>query len=388
MTKAPPGTRPAGLPTPHTSPPSTTSTSSTKATRHTRPGQADTGADPDPAEAKTLTRPEEPGRADAGDRDAAAAQPVRAAQPEPETAAPGPAADQAAATHTDQPGKPADPTAQPVPAGGGHTTPGGPGRAKVFLLGPPRIDNLPPPSRTNPLLRPQALELLVYLVTHGGHADKDQILNDVLGDAPQKRAPGRLSTYVYSLRRSLKNSAGGTDRTYVGTPDEDYTLNRDGIDIDLWRMHEAIARADAATDPAARIAALREAVACYTGPLAEGKTYEWIEPYREALRQQSVDAHLTLVAHLSDTDPAEAVAVLHAAIGHDPYNDSLYQQAMRLHARLRDVDAIRGLRRALTRRLGDIDTEASDDTLALADQLITDLQQRPRQPRPLRGDAA
>jgi hypothetical protein len=34
VTKAPPGTRPAGLSTPRTSPPSTTSTSSTKATRH------------------------------------------------------------------------------------------------------------------------------------------------------------------------------------------------------------------------------------------------------------------------------------------------------------------------------------------------------------------
>jgi two-component SAPR family response regulator len=232
------------------------------------------------------------------------------------------------------------------------------------------------------------MELLVYLVTHGGSAAKDQILEDVLGDAPVSRAAGRLSTFVYSLRRSLKTSAGGRDGVYVGPAEEDYVLNRDRIDIDLWRMQASIAAAGTATDPAGRIAALREAVACYTGPLAQGKAYEWIEPYREAVRQQAVDAHLGLVAELSGSDPVEAVAVLEAAIGHDPYNDDLYQQAMRLRARLGDLEAIRGLGKALTRRLGEIDAEPCADTIALSDQLITDLQHRPRTPRSVRDDAA
>jgi hypothetical protein len=42
----------------------------------------------------------------------------------------------------------------------------------------------------------------------------------------------------------------------------------------------------------------------------------------------------------------------------------------------------------LTRRLGEIDAEPAPDTTALADQLITDLALRPRQPRRVRGDAA
>jgi DNA-binding SARP family transcriptional activator len=297
------------------------------------------------------------------------------------------AADEAGAGDADEPGDRPGGT-DPASVAADESGQTRPGRAKVFLLGPPRIDNLPPPSRTDPVLRPQALELLVYLVTHGGSAGKDQILEDVLGDAPQSKAAGRLSTFVYSLRRSLKKSAGGAQRTYVGAQEEDYVLNRDGIDIDLWRMQDAIAAAAAATDPPTRIAALREAVACYTGPLAQGKTYEWIEPHREAVRRQAVDAHLGLVAELSGSDPTQAASVLQAAIGHDPYNDALYQQAMRLHARLGDVEAIRGIRKTLTRRLGEIDAEPSPDTLALADQLITDLQHRPRAPRSVRGDAA
>jgi DNA-binding SARP family transcriptional activator len=122
--------------------------------------------------------------------------------------------------------------------------------------------------------------------------------------------------------------------------------------------------------------------------LAEGRDYEWVEPFREAVRQQAIDAHLALAAALGEDDPAKAAAVLRAAIGHDPHNEPLYQQAMHLSARLGDVEGIRDLRRTLTRAMGAIDTEPGEDTLTLADRLVTDLQHRPRQPRPLRGDAA
>src|SRR5205814_8806415 len=141
-------------------------------------------------------------------------------------------------------------------------------------------------------------------------------------------------------------------------PDEQYALNRDTVEVDLWRMQAAISAAqaaDAASDRDARVAALREAVACYSGPLADGRDYEWVEPFREAVRQQAVDTHLALVAAIGDDDPAEAVAVLCAAIEHDPHNEPLYQQAMHLYARLGDVDGIRELRRALTRRLAEVD---------------------------------
>gem|GEM_PF-1944184 len=258
------------------------------------------------------------------------------------------------------------------------------GRARVFLLGPPRVDDLPPPSHADPVLRPKSLELLVYLAAHGGRAGREQVLEDVLGEAPRSKAPGRLNTFVYSLRRSLKTAAGGRDGVYVGPPEDGYPLNRDLLDIDLWRMHAALTRAGATTDPAVRVAALREAVACYTGPLAQGRDYEWVEPYREAVRRQAIDAHVALAELLSASDPGEALTVLTAGIGHDPYNETLYQHAMRLHARLGNPGAIRELRETLTRRVGEIDTQPDPDTLALAEQLLTGLRGR----RPVPGRAA
>ena len=77
---------------------------------------------------------------------------------------------------------------------------------------------------------------------------------------------------------------------------------------------------------------------------------------------------------------------LQAAINHDRYAEPIYRQAMSLHARLGQVEAIRQLRRTLTHRLDEIDAEPDDETIALADRLVTELLRRPR--RPHRGDGA
>ncbi len=269
-------------------------------------------------------------------------------------------------------------SAQPVEAG----------HAQVVVLGAPRIVDLPPPRKPGEQpLRSKALEVLVYLVASGGQAPKHRIIADVLSAERQSKSRARLNTYVSNLRACLARAGGRA--SYVAGPDEQYALNRDTVDVDLWRMQAAIAAADAAGDDRdARAAALRAAVARYTGPLADGRDYEWVEPYREAVRQQAVDAHLALVAAVTDDNPTEAVTVLRAAIDHDPHNEPLYQRAMALYGRLGDVDGIRDLRRVLTRRMAEVDTEPGEDTIALADRLVTDLKRRPRGPSRLPRDAA
>jgi DNA-binding SARP family transcriptional activator len=139
------------------------------------------------------------------------------------------------------------------------------------------------------------------------------------------------------------------------------------------------------------VAALRRAVDTYGGPLADGFDYEWIEPYREAARQQALDACLALAEALAD-QPSEMLTVLEAVMRHSPYAEPLYQAAMRARAALGHLDAIRTLRRTLTRHLAEIDAEPSDDTIALADHLVAGLQRPTRRsgprPAPRPGDGA
>jgi DNA-binding SARP family transcriptional activator len=97
-----------------------------------------------------------------------------------------------------------------------------------------------------------------------------------------------------------------------------------------------------------------------------------------------LDAALALADLLADR-PAEQLTVLETAIGHHRYAEPLYQAAIRAHAALGQLDAIRAVRRTLTRRLAEIDAEPSDDSLALADRLVADLQQPGPPRRPRRG---
>ncbi|MFB6393548.1 BTAD domain-containing putative transcriptional regulator [Polymorphospora sp. 2-325] len=241
------------------------------------------------------------------------------------------------------------------------------GRVRVQVLGAARIVDV---DTTIPL-RAKSLELLVYLAVHDGEATQDAILDDLLPEAPAAKAPHRLHTYVSALRKTLKLT-GGPD-TYLTHPSHRYALNPHAFDIDLWRMRDAIRDAERATNDLDRITALRRAVDAYDGGLADGFDYEWIEAYREAIRRQARDAHLALAAAL--TDPAEALAVVEAAIVHDPYAEPLYQQAMHAHAALGQPDQIRALHQTLARRLQEIDAEPSPDTTALADQLTASVRQ-------------
>ncbi|MCW3820370.1 LysM peptidoglycan-binding domain-containing protein [Micromonospora sp. DR5-3] len=239
-------------------------------------------------------------------------------------------------------------------------------RVRVRVLSAPGVVGGDPQRKP----RAKSLELLVYLAVHDGAASTEAILDDLLPDAPSRKAPGRLYTYVSGLRAVLRAAAGAGG--HVTHPDHRYLLNRDLLDVDLWRMRAAIRDAAQTTDPQTRAAALRRAVDAYTGPLAEGCDYEWVEPYRQAIRQEALDASLALADALTG-QPAQQLAVLDAAITHNPHHEALYQAAMRVRAELGDVGGIRSLRRALTRRLGEIDAEPSDETLALADRLITGL---------------
>ncbi|MFI7543765.1 BTAD domain-containing putative transcriptional regulator [Actinoplanes sp. NPDC049599] len=259
-------------------------------------------------------------------------------------------------------------TSEPPPSSPQNTDDSGmAGHVTVTVLGEAGI------VATNPdrLPRKKALELLVYLAVHDGSATTEAILDDLLPDAPASKAPERLYTYVSDLRAVMRRIGGPA--TYLTHPHRRYTLNPDTIDIDLWRMRAAIREAHHATDPQQRIDALHRAVDAYSGPLADGADYEWAEPYREAIRQQALDAHLALADALTEA-PAAQIRVLEAAIGHSPCNEQLYRQAMRAHAALGHTDAIRTLRRALDRALADIETEPTDDTVALTDQLIAGLQ--------------
>lgn len=247
--------------------------------------------------------------------------------------------------------------------------------ARASVLGRPRIHyNQPPPKEP---FRSKARELLVYLAVNPNGATTKAILEDVFGDVPRSKANHRLHVCVSNLRVHLTHADGdNSSSTYVEHPDRRYVLHPDDVDVDLHRMQRALTDADAAPDPATRAQALRRAVDAYTGPLADGCEYDWIEPHREATRRQALDAHIALADTLANTDPDQAVHVLHAAIEHGPRDEHIYQQAMRLHAAQGDLQGVRALLRTLTQHLAEIDAEPDEETSELTNKLIGQLRRQ------------
>ena len=129
-------------------------------------------------------------------------------------------------------------------------------------------------------------------------------------------------------------------------------------------------------DSAEHAAALRQVIARYTGGVADGHSWLRLAPYREATHRDVLDADIALAE--DEPDPRRALALLQDAIRLEPYNEDLYQRAIRLHARLASPDGIRRTLRTITERLAELDIPVSPATQQIAADQLDRLQTRDR----------
>lgn len=267
-----------------------------------------------------------------------------------------------------------DTAATPAPAPSGGNAAGKSNRrrpVRIHLLGDPIIvdrDDNPVPG-----LRHHARELLVYLAMHRNGADLSQIMEAFWPTATVRRAGERLSTEAGDLRRRIRQAAGDKDIQPVVNTGSRYHLDPNLVDIDVWRLIDALRQAAATTEPANRAALLRQAVDAHTGTLAQGHDYDWIEQPREQLRRHGIRARLNLAELVGADDPAAAAQLVRAAAALDPINESLARQAMRALASVGDAAGVRTMLGGLRSTLDDIDEEPSGETIALASELQRDI---------------
>ncbi|RNI00900.1 LysM peptidoglycan-binding domain-containing protein [Micromonospora aurantiaca] len=275
--------------------------------------------------------------------------------------------DEAQRSGEEQPHPPADGPAAPV-----ATT--GPVKAKLRVIGPPRIDGIVHDGRA---LRAKAKELAVFLAVHPDGVETRTIGDNIELDARISQAAQRVHTNASNLRHVLGRAAvPDAQNAYVVKGGGGYKLDPATVDVDVWTLRDLMRKAAIASGPARR-ELLTAACDLYTAPLAEGEDYEWLAPHRETVRRWGTEAHLLLADDLlADHHAREASVLLDKAIGLDRYNEALYVRAMHARHGLGDADGIRTLLRALTKALADLDAEPQDDTRTLAAKLRTSLEQR------------
>ena len=237
---------------------------------------------------------------------------------------------------------------------------------RIQLLGNPTIYG--PDGNPVTGLRQHARELLVYLAVHRSGANLPDIMEAFWPHATLRRAAQRLSTEAADLRRRIRQAAGDDSIQPVVNTGGHYHLAADVVDIDLWRISDALHSAKTA-DPQRRATLLQQAVDAHTGSLAHGYDYDWIEQPRETLRRYGIRSRLYLAALIAHDDPAAAASLLHAAAALDPINEDVARQAIRAMAAAGDHTGAQTVLRRLRDALHDIDEEPSDETLTLAAHL-------------------
>ncbi|WP_228541291.1 bacterial transcriptional activator domain-containing protein [Nocardia sp. XZ_19_369] len=95
----------------------------------------------------------------------------------------------------------------------------------------------------------------------------------------------------------------------------------------------------------------------------------WLAPLREATRRDAIAALAALTQTLLGTDPGGAALWLENGLVIDPYNELVYRDLLRLHARLGEHHAIDDTLALLTRHLAGIGEKPSRETYALARHL-------------------
>ncbi|MWA02747.1 LysM peptidoglycan-binding domain-containing protein [Actinomadura sp. LD22] len=255
----------------------------------------------------------------------------------------------------------------------GHRAP-----ARLQVLGPVLLHTADGPIATG--LRKGARHLLGYLALHPKGVTRDQAIGALWPDATPQSGVNRFNSATSSIRGVLRTATGLTEPRFLIHTAGRYRIDHDLVDVDLWQLTATLAdakRAVADEDADNRINALALVSDLYTGGFADDFEFAWAETYREHLRRTVVDALGHFVQLVKEDKPESALATLERAITLDLYTEPLYQEIMRLQARLGRSDAVQRTYRLLELRLDEIDAEPCEET----SRLLADL----RQPRPLSG---
>jgi DNA-binding SARP family transcriptional activator len=248
----------------------------------------------------------------------------------------------------------------------------------ITVLGPLRVHWTPEPHDGDPdpqereitgTLQPRTRELLVLLALHPEGITREALLSALWSEDPPARPTNALHTSLSRLRQAV---AAATDQAVADIAvvgNGRYQLDPAKVTVDYWRFATAVTNCRTAPTQHERIDAYRDIVDSYSGPLADGMTTEWIEPTREAIRRDAIDAVAALARALVATDPQQTLDLLEVARTFDPHNELLYRDIMRLQERLGQHDAIPRTLTLLTTRLAELDETPSTQTRGLAVRL-------------------
>ncbi|RBO79800.1 winged helix-turn-helix domain-containing protein [Nocardia puris] len=259
------------------------------------------------------------------------------------------------------------PAPEPVPA------PAETPALRVRVFGPTRVFWRVPDSgesvEITGQLQPRLRELLAVLALHPRGLSRSQLTELLWGQRPADRSSGVLTNTLSRLRTALGAATGGRFNEPLADDRVHYRLSETAVSVDWWDFTAAVTARRRASNDTDRTAACRAITAIATEELAPDLTDAWTEPIRESARRDTHNALGWLATHDADHDPRATLELLETTAQTDPYNEALWRDILRQHARLGEYPALDRAYALLTRKLAEIGETPSRETVQLLEHL-------------------
>ncbi len=219
-------------------------------------------------------------------------------------------------------------------------------------------------------LQPRTRELIAVLATHPDGLSCSQLVEALWGEQCPRNPASAVHTALGRLRAAIAAATDGTVTRPLAREGDRYRLDPAVTTIDYREFRDAVQQRRRANTDAQRRTACTAIIELATpGVLAADLDAGWLAPLREAARRETTTAVGALAQLLVADDPRATLHLLEAAIDNDPYNERLYQDLLRLHARLGEHLVVPTTLALLTQRLAEIGEKPSPETIDLAQRL-------------------
>jgi DNA-binding SARP family transcriptional activator/cellulose biosynthesis protein BcsQ len=243
----------------------------------------------------------------------------------------------------------------------------------IRVFGPTRVLWRPPEGgesvEITGQLRPRSREVLAVLALHPEGLSRTELIDVLWGAHPPAKLTAALANTLSRVRTSITTATGGQVTAPLADDHMRYRLSRVAITVDYWEFTAAVAERRRATSEQDQAAACDRIAGLATTVLATDLTDTWVEPLREAARRDALNALGWLAARTAENDPRATLGLLETIIEIDPYNETVWQDILSLHARLGEHAALTRTFSLLTHKLAEIDQTPSPETRQLLEHL-------------------
>ncbi|MEV3961546.1 BTAD domain-containing putative transcriptional regulator [Nocardia sp. NPDC050193] len=218
-------------------------------------------------------------------------------------------------------------------------------------------------------LQPRSREALAVLALHPGGVNRSSLVEMLWGQHRPERATAALTNTLSRLRTAVTAATGGQVTGLLIDDRLHCRLSETALTIDYWEFNAAVAARRRAGNDEDQATACRRITDLATTDLAPDLTGAWVEPLRESARRDALNALSWLATRNAENDPRATLGLLEESANSDPYNETVWQDILRLHARLGEYSALTRTYSLMTRKLAEIGQTPNQETRQLLDRL-------------------